>query len=260
MNSTMLDDSDLQHLISSSTEDEELEQFDTKLFSNDDHYSNSNNIEAQRLSTKRKRSRRVIFAPKVFKTDIRKRYAEMLVNVLNICDVGTTFSFFQTYSARNVEMIKLCNNVRIWPTGIPERIYIQEARYIAKYWSIIQELLPDCVVALENVQVFTRSDTSSSFVTFDLRTKFTNLYEVPVPKIAAEAVHKIIERDKGRKHDSSSKDFQQGSSSEALESWEDACPNFLEGKTLHLKFSATLCLNAHKHFEKISFSNIVLVQ
>lgn len=215
---------------------------------------------------KRIRNRKRNLAPRVLKHDVRKRFAEMFANVYNMGDANVISSFFRTFSTPNVEMTKMCAS---YLTLKPKLIRVTEPRYVAQYWAVMQELMPDGVVKVENVRVVTRSDTESSTVICTMNAKYTNFYEEPAPYIAAGAVEESIAKlskradSDGNCIESTTRKRSRSDSDVAAEGPNYLMPlsAFLRGNPSEvlLVVTVTFHVNAQKQFEKLSFTNPILV-
>lgn len=215
---------------------------------------------------RRIRNRRRILAPRVFKHDVRKRFAEMFANVYNMGDTKVTSSFFRTFSAPNLEMTKVCSGYIPEDTHV---IRVTKPQYVGQYWSVMQELMPDGVIKFEDVRVVTRSDTESSLVICTMNAKFTNFYSVPAPQIAAEAVQKsinVLSNNSDSDGDGLDSSTRKRTHSVALNL--AAGPNYLLPYSAILRenpsevlliSTVTFHVNGQKQFEKLTFTNPVLV-
>lgn len=215
---------------------------------------------------KRIRNRKRTLAPRVLKHDVRKRFAEMFANVYNMGDAKVISSFFRTFSTPTVEMTKMCAS---YLTLAPKLIRVTEPRYVAQYWSVMQELMPDGVMKVENVRVVTRSDTESSMVICTVNAKFTNFYEEPAPYIAAGAVEKSMAKSSKRADsdgdclDVTSRKRSRAESGDVTEG-----PSYLLPLSAFLKknpsevllvATVTFYVNAQKQFERLTFTNPLMV-
>lgn len=122
------------------------------------------------LNHKRNRDRRWRVTPRIIKDDIRRRYAQMMINIVNSHDILLLQQFFVTYGGRMLELKKgFTKNDSVHLYGID---------HVLTYWHLLMETAPDQVMSVGQVQIISQEGTDSTKVIGKYRVEFTKLFDL----------------------------------------------------------------------------------
>lgn len=157
------------------------EDVDVESQSESSYESSSSEVEEGEF--KRRRNRNYILI--VPRADIRRKYPQMLVNILNMQSVPLLYSFFVTYSSHDL----VCRHqLGAWKfSDIATANYLTSPLtcttyrgplYMIMYFAILLQLIPDEVVRLKSGTIRTSSVRSTTEIECDMQWEFTLLYQV----------------------------------------------------------------------------------
>lgn len=132
-------------------------------------------------------------APKIFKSDIRRQYVQMLLNVINSADCAVMSRFFHTYASPDVTLDKHCIG-RTEPFNVRPHINVQGIPQLSLYWSTMMKILPDNVVTAEDVQIITTAGSEECRLICKVCANFTQYYTESGPTIAMRVVEEYDEK------------------------------------------------------------------
>ena len=121
---------------------------------------------------KPKRFKRHIIAPRVLKTDIRRKYHQMLVNCLNGYDLNMTKSFLDTFATKDFNYSIFIRPVQTTGSAL---IAADRSKYVCNYTTIgvdsyinfmgiVQAYCPDRVIKYSEVEIHTFSNSAKSYI------------------------------------------------------------------------------------------------
>lgn len=113
--------------------------------------------------------------PKVMKTDIRRKYFYMFLNMLNSFDLISLKKFFHQFCRNDCTLSNSCN-----PSNFPDKLI--GAQLIYEFWAGRLMIAPDVAITLINSQIITRINWTGSLVTAEIRAKGTKLYNLPLER------------------------------------------------------------------------------
>lgn len=165
--------------------------------------TNENNKENKPLKPKRPRVRRnrkrlppksVAHLPaiRILKSDIRRRYAEMVMKVMNNYDISMFDSFLHSFCApgfRFTDIIPKLHN-----SQVPN--FIDGLENIIKSWAYCFEIMPDCVFHLYDAKFIRTLGHTGSRVVCKARLTGTKLYSATNPLIgsAEQAEYSVMQQ------------------------------------------------------------------
>jgi len=126
------------------------------------------------IEAKRRRRRRRLEVPKVFKNDVRWTYTNMLVNVMSSLDVYLMFSFLKTYAIDDFH-----NKLKRPPSGLGEGRETVGIAAFVKYWYPHALMSPDVVYQVNSIKITNFADESSQ-ISANLVVLGNYLYEEPL--------------------------------------------------------------------------------
>jgi hypothetical protein len=112
---------------------------------------------------------------RVLRSDVRRTYPEMFVNIFNSLDIPLLFGMFDTYFKSDFQQQVLlpCRNPQIANTTI------NGAVSVAQYWYTKLLLAPDSTMTLKDVIVIHSEDKTQNRVVARIAMKGTRLFTVP---------------------------------------------------------------------------------
>lgn len=164
-----------------------------------DSSSSADEGDAYEEDRKRRRNRNYVLI--VPRSDIRRTYPQMLVNVLNSQSIPLIYSFFVTYSCRNLVGIHQFSSCILQNTihdpATPKANSLPTTTFhgplqMVMYFAILQQIIPDQIVILKSGKIRTSSVRSTTHVECEMQLEFTLLYkEVNPMAIADHVLHSI---------------------------------------------------------------------
>jgi len=112
--------------------------------------------------------------PKIMRSDIRRSYSLMLVNVINSGELPLIYGFLDTFLVPKAKKlsIKAINNCVDNQHGSLQKGIIE----IATYWYYKVRLSPDTVYGLEDVKIVSKPETTGSVIVSRISMKATKIY------------------------------------------------------------------------------------
>ncbi len=147
--------------------------------------------------------------PRLFKNDIRRSYAEMLVNVSNSSDINSIESFFSVFARPDMAFIQGCDACDYANKTNPLKFQIDSKAVFLQYWFNRLHLAPDQITHFKDVTVVTRHESEESRVECKFTLSLTRVYDLPlgIMKPSIEKVQRLNSRhsEKENKETSSKK-------------------------------------------------------
>jgi hypothetical protein len=141
--------------------------------------TNSNKPKRVRPRRNRKRlpPRSVAHLPelRILKSDIRRRYVEMLLKVINNYDVSSFNRFLKHFCTSDFRFTEVI------PDRVTNRNYINGLENCLKSWAYCFETMPDCVFNLSEAKVIVRLGAKGSRVACKARLVGTKIYQPKNP-------------------------------------------------------------------------------
>lgn len=197
-------------------------------------------------------------APKIFKSDIRRQYVQMLLNVINSADCAVMSRFFQTYASPDITLDKHCIG-RTEPFNVRPHITVQGIPQLSLYWSTIMKILPDNVVTAEDVQIITTAGSEECRLVCKVCANFTQYYTESGPTIAMRVVEEY--HGKGVSEKDEMMDSEHSASSEMHGPGISTPVEFLTNcKPLHVLIltNLTIQINAQKQIAGLRYRNPIV--
>lgn len=178
-------------------------------YQSESSYDSSSSVdEGDSYGEDRKRRRNQNYVLIVPRSDIRRTYPQMLVNVLNSQSVPLIYSFFVTYSCHNLVGIHqfssciLQKNIHdsARPTATPDcspTTTLRGPLQMVMYFAILQQIIPDQIVILRSGKIRTSSVRSTTHVECEMQLDFTLLYKEVNPMAIADHVLHFVDQQSG---------------------------------------------------------------
>lgn len=116
--------------------------------------------------------------PRIIRSDIRRSYSSMFVNILNSGDFRMVFGFYDTFCVPTFS-----NSVtRIFTVGSELKSFTSKSVGLVnstKYWQYGANKFPDASMMLKNTTILSKEDESASRVSFTFEFRATKIYDDP---------------------------------------------------------------------------------
>jgi len=132
-------------------------------------------------------------APRVFKNDIRRFFANMFMNTVNSADFHRTEDFFRTFMTKQCSFVsqqQLSQEFRV-----PNALYTIGSRQFAHYLLGCFVMYPDMVLRMTDAQVITSNTWAGTKIIMNVEYHLTKTHDIPVecwvpPTPALDRVYK----------------------------------------------------------------------
>lgn len=132
------------------------------------------------------------FIPRIVKHDIRRLYSRMLINVINQHDLAFYQSFLETYgNATNLSLIVeglQSPNTAFTSSKYPNAYCLRGVHEMVCFEAVGQRLKADIVNTLENVTIYSRSDTFWTEIHCHLTVSYTNKYHADMATLHQDLI------------------------------------------------------------------------
>lgn len=133
--------------------------------------------------TKNKRRKRIqrdnwMIVPRVVKSDIRRLYAQMFVNILNSQDINLLRSFLRTYASKSITLSTVCSCGKN-----PFSANLRGRDLITCLSAAQFQVSPDRIHAIDNVQIISNSANRECKIRCNVSSTFTILFTITLENI-----------------------------------------------------------------------------
>lgn len=123
---------------------------------------------------------------RIFRNDIRRKYADMITNVLNSHDVNLMSQFYYEFSSPDLTHI-YSQFPQDLMSNLTHPSKISGIDQVIQSYCLNYQLAPDIVFRFDSVQVVKSTGSSGSRIIAKCNTTGTILYKIPVNRIAGLA-------------------------------------------------------------------------
>lgn len=127
--------------------------------------------------------------PRIVKSDLRRKFGLMFMNVMNSMDFTMLDSFFRKFFIPSASLIKTPHDDSVMGCSV----HLQSTNLLIAYFGLILQLSPDKILRLGEMKIRQRADASGSELVANFQLRLTKLHDTAPTKMAEYVIRKFTE-------------------------------------------------------------------